>query len=171
MKYLKFCLIFLLFSCNNEFYYKDCNSSVSDYTGFKYEFINKKLIKIISKDSVFDADIIITKTSNDTISYDSIFCYCLAICDKKSLGKSRFYWSKRAYDVVKKFDITDFSDRKGINTYEGGQALFEVIAFVTVEKLNKDWKKQLTSDNIKTPKIWYIPPPRGKGLEKKLKLK
>jgi hypothetical protein len=171
MRYFILFLFILFLSCQNEFYYHDCSSDVSDYTIFNYDFIDKKLIKTISGDSIFSADIIISKTRKDTIFLDSTLCYCLAICKKESLAESRFYRSKKGYDLVKKDNITDLGDKKDIKTYDDHSAFMDIIAVVKVDKLDRNWKDNLTSDNMTTPFGWRLPPINGKYIEEKLKLK
>ncbi len=100
----------LLTSCGNKIEIVKCDSNISNYSAFNYEILEKELIEVVDKDSLFHADILIKKLTKDSmITMDSVGCYCLAICKKESLIDARFYGDKIGYEIAKKYNINEFS--------------------------------------------------------------
>jgi hypothetical protein len=81
MKYLTIILLFFILSCGVETEIHQCSENISDYKDFQYEILDKQFVKLVNKDSLFKAEILVEATPKDSMIFlDSVLCYCLGAC-------------------------------------------------------------------------------------------
>ena len=165
-----------MFSCGSETEIHQCSNNISEYTNFRYEFLDKQFVKIIAGDSIFKAEILIEKNQKDSmILLDSVLCYCLAICKKESLSESRFYRNRLGFEVAKKYGVKKFKASELISVFKGYDdnhnfSAYSIASF-KIDNIDKNWKEQITSDNLTTLYPRKIHPRFKKKIETKLIVK
>lgn len=174
MKHLLIIFLLILTSCSvrNKICY--CKTDLSRYHYLSYQLLAKEYIGMISKDSMFNADILIKSSAkkNDVIIMDSIYCFCLAVCSKESIVESRFYYKKSAYELAKKYGIESFTTRivqeKISNNQELQDFCRDIVGSIKINNPGNNWRRNLNSDNFKVVGFKQIAPLKGKSVKTKL---
>lgn len=173
MKYLTIISLLLILSCGIETRIYQCNENICNYTDFQHKFLDKQFIKLIGKDSLFKAEILVEANTKDSmVLLDSVLCYCLAICKKESIVESRFYKKREGFEIIKKYNIEKFDaiEINSIITDFNDSEIFwkSGIASFKIGQLDDNWKKQINSDNISTLTPRLIQPRFTKKINKRL---
>lgn len=182
MRYLAAILLLFAFSCGSETEIHQCSGDISEYTRFQYKFLDKQFVKLIADDSIFKAEVLIERNpkklinpKDSLIPLDSVLCYCLAICKKESLSESRFYRNRLGFEVAKKYGVKKFKASELISVFKGYDdnhnfSAYSIASF-KIDNIDKNWKEQITSDNLSTLYPRQIHPRFKKKIETKLIVK
>ncbi|MGQ7869607.1 hypothetical protein [Sunxiuqinia sp. sy24] len=161
MRYLVLLVIVLMTSCgigvkNNSETEHICCANVEKYIGFSYEFAEKQILKVLPKDTIFEADVVLNISKEKFPNYfplDSVLCYCLAICKQEKISYARFYRDYKGYEIAQEYKIGNFSQDSILSKYYGNIDWItkHMIASFKIEVLDDNWFNKISSDFLATP--------------------
>jgi hypothetical protein len=164
-----FSINLLFVSCKTQVEVLNCEKDIEKYQSFSYELSNKKLIKHFAGDSIYSANALvkINKEQGTILSMDTLYCYILAICNKESIVKGRFFKDEETFHIINELDLLEF-DLKKMNTEINNDSISQKINKYLIGNLlisDHEWRKKLNTENILTFGFKQIAPVNGKFIK------